>query len=93
MSVARLWDLGSVGSSVGAAVHATAPRAPFERLLAEQPRRISGLTDEKIQEILDTPKGQRPGPSTYMTKAEIDEHLTRFDDLSLIHISEPTRPY
>jgi hypothetical protein len=44
------------------------------------PRRISGLSDEKIREILDTPRGQRPDPSTYMTKAEIDEHLARFDD-------------
>ena len=46
----------------------------------EPPKRISGLTDEKIQEILDTPKGQRPDPTTYMTRAEIDEHLAKFDD-------------
>ena len=44
------------------------------------PRRISGLSDEKIREILDTPRGQRPDPSTYMTKAEIDEHLAKFDE-------------
>src|SRR6056297_3471515 len=43
------------------------------------PRRISGLSDEKIREILDTPRGQRPDPSTYMTKVEIEEHLARFD--------------
>ncbi|MEM1278138.1 MAG: hypothetical protein AAGH74_16580 [Pseudomonadota bacterium] len=46
----------------------------------EPPKRISGLSDEKVREILDTPKGQRPDPSTYMTKAEIDEHLAKFDD-------------
>ncbi|MCG7626001.1 hypothetical protein MHM97_21805 [Epibacterium sp. Ofav1-8] len=43
-------------------------------------KRRAGLTDEKIKEIVGTPKGQRPDPSTYMSKAEIDEHLAKFDD-------------
>ncbi|MCA2009701.1 hypothetical protein [Tritonibacter mobilis] len=43
-------------------------------------KRRAGLTDEKIKEIAGTPKPQRPDLSTYMSKAEIDEHLAQFDD-------------
>ncbi|RMC37830.1 hypothetical protein C9E81_03605 [Paracoccus alkanivorans] len=42
--------------------------------------RKSSLSPEKTKEILDTPKGSRPDPSTYMSQAEIDEHLAQFDD-------------
>ncbi|SLM63231.1 VENN motif pre-toxin domain-containing protein [Dickeya aquatica] len=42
--------------------------------------RDSKLSQSKINEIVNTPKGQRPEPSTYMSKAEIDSHLAKFDD-------------
>ncbi|MEI7369014.1 hemagglutinin repeat-containing protein [Pectobacterium sp. 1950-15] len=42
--------------------------------------RDSKLSQSKINEIVNTPKGQRPEPSTYMSKAEIDAHLAKFDD-------------
>ncbi|WP_433916015.1 hemagglutinin repeat-containing protein [Pectobacterium jejuense] len=42
--------------------------------------RDSKLSPSKINEIVNTPKGQRPDPSTYMSKAEIDAHLAKFDD-------------
>ncbi|RRH71063.1 hypothetical protein [Falsigemmobacter faecalis] len=38
-----------------------------------------GLSQSKIDEILRTRKGQRPDPSAYMSKAEIDAHLSKFD--------------
>ena len=46
----------------------------------EPPNRVPSLSQTKIDEILATPKGQRPDPSTYMSQAEIDEHLARFDN-------------
>ncbi|UYA60524.1 Hemolysin [Pectobacterium sp. F1-1] len=42
--------------------------------------RDSKLSQSKINEIVNTPKGERPEPSTYMSKAEIDAHLAKFDD-------------
>lgn len=39
-----------------------------------------GIPPEKVQSILDTPKGQRPHPSTYMTKEQISAHLAKFDE-------------
>ncbi|MBD2822430.1 hypothetical protein [Xenorhabdus szentirmaii] len=38
------------------------------------------LSKAKVKEIVNTPHGQRPDPSTYMTKAEIDAHLAKFND-------------
>ncbi|MEQ4623103.1 hypothetical protein ABN056_17995 [Providencia vermicola] len=38
------------------------------------------LSDVKSKEIVNIPHGQRPDPSTYMTKSEIDAHLAKFDD-------------
>ena len=36
------------------------------------------LSDEKVQEILAIPKGERPDPSTYLDKKYIRKHLKRF---------------
>jgi filamentous hemagglutinin len=38
------------------------------------------LSQSQIDSILQAPKGQRPDPSTYMSKADIDAHLAKFDD-------------
>jgi len=40
----------------------------------------TGLGRSQVDEIVGTPKGQRPDPSTYMSQAEIDAHLAQFDD-------------
>ena len=40
----------------------------------------SGLPQSKINEIVNTPKGSRPNPSSYLSKEYIDNHLARFDD-------------
>ena len=39
-----------------------------------------GLTQSKIDEILNIPKGSRPDPSTYLSQEFIDAHLSQFDD-------------
>jgi hypothetical protein len=39
-----------------------------------------GISPERVQAILDTPKGSRPDPSTYMSEAQIAAHLARFDE-------------
>lgn len=38
------------------------------------------ISNTKAKEIINVPHGQRPDPSTYMTKSEIDAHLAKFDD-------------
>jgi hypothetical protein len=38
------------------------------------------LTPEMRDEILDTPKGERPDPSEYLPHSYIEQHLHRFDD-------------
>ena len=38
------------------------------------------LSSEKIKEIVNTPKGSRPDPTTYLSKEYIDAHLAQFDD-------------
>jgi hypothetical protein len=40
---------------------------------------LSGLTDEKRDEILATPKGSRPDPSDYLYPEYIERHLEHFD--------------
>ena len=40
----------------------------------------SGLMQSKIDEIINTPKGSRPDPSTYLSQEYIDAHLAQFDD-------------
>lgn len=39
-----------------------------------------GLPAGTTDDILETAKGARPDPSTYMSRAQIDEHLALFDD-------------
>ena len=50
----------------------------------------SGLTSEKIADILNTPKGSRPNPSEYLSKEYIDNHLSKFDDGAAYIISKKT---
>lgn len=38
------------------------------------------ISNTKAKEIINTPHGQRPDPSTYMTESEIGAHLAKFDD-------------
>lgn len=40
----------------------------------------SGLTQSKIEDIINTPKGNRPDPSSYLSQEYIDAHLAQFDD-------------
>ncbi len=40
----------------------------------------AGLTNAQIDEIVNTPKGSRPNPSTYLSQDYIDTHLAQFDD-------------
>ncbi len=68
---------------------------PTETIKVESPNQISygdkgtgkgiegntlSLSETKIKEILAKEKGTRPDPSTYMSQAEIDAHLAKFDD-------------
>lgn len=50
----------------------------------------SGLTSEKIADILNTPKGSRPNPSEYLSKEYIDNHLSKFDDGAAYILSKDT---
>ena len=40
----------------------------------------SGLTQSQIEDIINTPKGSRPDPSSYLSQEYIDAHLAQFDD-------------
>ena len=40
--------------------------------------RSAGLTRSQIDDIIKTPREQRPDPSTYLTKEYIDHHLSQF---------------
>jgi hypothetical protein len=44
------------------------------------PKSGFSLSQSQIDNIVNTPKGKRPDPSEYMTKADIDAHLAIFDD-------------
>ena len=63
---------------------ATAVRK-FPKYILETSKR-TGIPPQKIQEILDIPKPRalgdrlRPDPSTYLSKAKISAHLTKFDE-------------
>ncbi len=39
-----------------------------------------GIPAEQVQKIIDLGRGNRPNPSSYMTKSQIAEHLAKFDD-------------
>ena len=48
----------------------------------------------QIQDIVNTPKGGRPNPSTYLRKEYIDAHLAQFDDgASIIMTKEQYMTY
>ncbi|AXO14571.1 hemagglutinin repeat-containing protein [Thalassospira indica] len=49
-------------------------------LWTEQASKKTGLTEDFVDQMVSTPKGERPDPSTYMSQADIDAHLARFDD-------------
>ena len=40
----------------------------------------SRLTQSQIKDIVNTPKGSRPDPSSYLSQEYIDAHLAQFDD-------------
>ena len=46
------------------------------------------LSLAKVEEIIATPKGQRPDPSTYLPKEYIDNHLEQFKDGLVRIVSE-----
>ena len=40
----------------------------------------SGLTQSQIEKIVNTPKGSRPDPSSYLSQEYIEAHLAQFND-------------
>jgi hypothetical protein len=42
--------------------------------------RKAGLTEEKINEIISAPIGERPNPASYLPQEYIDAHLEKFDE-------------
>jgi len=48
-------------------------------LWTEQASKKTGLTEDFVDQMVSTPKGERPDPSTYMSQTEIDAHLTQFE--------------
>ncbi|WP_404401310.1 hypothetical protein [Pelagibacterium halotolerans] len=52
---------------------------------------FTGQAKSLNEVILELPKGQRPDPASYMTQAQIDEHLALFEDgVTKIKGSAPT---
>lgn len=49
--------------------------------------RTSGISEAKVREIVATPKGQRPPPSTYMSDAEIAAHLKPFEQSGAVRFT------
>ena len=53
--------------------------------------RNAGLTQAQIDDIIKTPKGQRPNPNTYLTQEYIDQHLDMFrGGVTKIYAKAPT---
>jgi len=40
----------------------------------------TGIPAHRLQSVLNTAKGKRPDPSTYMSKRQIETHLAQFDE-------------
>ena len=40
----------------------------------------SGITQSQIEKIVNTPKGSRPDPASYLSQEYIEAHLAQFDD-------------
>lgn len=47
---------------------------------ADDFERLDGLSPEQRQAIIDTPKADRPDPSTYLSSDYIDSHLAQFQN-------------
>ena len=43
-------------------------------------KKKGGLSDKKVQEILNVPKGSRPNTSEYLSKEYINIHIQKFDN-------------
>ncbi len=41
-------------------------------------RKMTGITNQKVNEIIKTPKGVRPDPTTYLSSKYIKNHLLKF---------------
>lgn len=54
--------------------------------IAETAQR-SGLSETTIREVLDTPKGSRPDPSTYLSEQQISAHLRQFEESGAIRFT------
>jgi hypothetical protein len=50
------------------------------RLVTSSDDAIRTIGPERYAKIINTPKGQRPLPETYLPKSYIDAHLAKFDD-------------
>ncbi|WP_176473020.1 hypothetical protein [Sphingomonas lenta] len=49
--------------------------------------RTSGIPEAKVREIVATPKGERPSPSTYMSDADIAAHLKPFQESGAVRFT------
>jgi hypothetical protein len=56
-----------------------AAKTVFSDAVSKTAKRL-GIPPEKVQSIIDAGQGNRPDPSTYMSKAQINAHLAKFDD-------------
>lgn len=45
------------------------------------------LSQEKFDEVVNTPKGQRPDPKTYLSQADIDAHLQPFREHGAVRVT------
>jgi len=45
------------------------------------------ISPSKFDEVRDTPKGQRPDPSTYMSQKDIDAHLQPFREHGAVRVT------
>ena len=61
---------GMPPADVGAIAH---------RLVTSSDDAITAIGPERYAKIINTPKGQRPLPETYLPKSYIDAHLAKFD--------------
>ncbi|MDF7671048.1 hemagglutinin repeat-containing protein [Orbaceae bacterium ESL0721] len=73
-------DLATKYGSKYNSTNKTPSPATAEDLLNKGDKIGHTLDDKLVNNILNTEKGARPDPSTYMSQAEIDAHLALFDD-------------
>ena len=72
----------TVADTIGAVTATVAAFATAKAVKTWNPEggRTPQISQEKIQEIVSTPKGVRPDPSTYLSQDYIDNHLADFKD-------------